>query len=169
MDIFVGFPGRAHDANVFKNNPLYRHLPDIIKKTPFRPLIESYHIVGDSAFPLSPQLLTPFKKPPNKDLNGVQKKYNRNLSSKRSVCSDSYGHFMLSSSAMCIFMCTAEIPYYANLLQNIERSFALLLQRFPRIRLLNQKKLTKKIKAVMSSCILHNICILENDNIEYFL
>ena len=27
----------------------------------------------------------------------------------------------------------------------------------------------KKIKVVMAACILHNFCILENDNIDYFL
>ena len=53
--------------------------------------------------------------------------------------------------------------------QNVERAFALLLQRFPRLLKLNQRTLSKKIKVVMAACILHNICILENDNIEYYL
>ena len=53
--------------------------------------------------------------------------------------------------------------------QNVERAFALLLLRFPRVTRLNQKYLRKKIKVVMTSCILHNLCIIENDNIEYFL
>ena len=54
-------------------------------------------------------------------------------------------------------------------LQNVERSFALLLLRFPRLNKLNQQTLVKKLKVVMAACILHNICILENDNIAFYL
>ena len=53
--------------------------------------------------------------------------------------------------------------------QNVERVFALLLLRFPRVNKLNQKSIGKKIKIVMSCCFLHNICILEKDNIEFYL
>ena len=51
----------------------------------------------------------------------------------------------------------------------VERAFALLLQHFPRVLSLNQATLAKKVKIIMCSCILHNICILENDNIDFFL
>ena len=85
MDIFVGWPGRSHDARVFRNNPLYLSLPDRLKKQPEGRLVETYHIVGDSAFPLSPQLITPFKRSPHQDLNAVQRKFNKHLSSKRNV------------------------------------------------------------------------------------
>ena len=54
-------------------------------------------------------------------------------------------------------------------LQVVERAFALLLQRFPRIQKLNQATLAKKVKIVMASCMLHNICILEKDNINFYL
>ena len=45
----------------------------------------------------------------------------------------------------------------------------MLLQRFPRLVKLNQKTLAKKIKIVMVACALHNICILEKDNVDYYL
>ena len=90
LDIFTGFPGRAHDANVFRHNPLYRHLPERLRTRPMGRLVETYHIVGDSAFPLSPQVLTPYKKPVNGDLNVVQKKYNKHLSSKRNVSEQTF-------------------------------------------------------------------------------
>ena len=84
IDIFAGWPGSSHDSRVFSNNPLYRTLPDRLRTGPGR-LIDSYHIVADSAFPLKPEVLTPFKNARAAPLNDVQKKYNTHLSSKRNV------------------------------------------------------------------------------------
>ena len=53
--------------------------------------------------------------------------------------------------------------------QNVERAFGLLLKRFPRLTLLNQKTTKKKIKVILSSCALHNICIMENDSVRSYL
>ena len=84
LDIFVGWPGRSHDAKVFKNNPLFRTLPALLQQPNGR-LIETYHIVADGAYPLSPQVMTTFKKPPNGNLTQVERTYNTHLSSKRNV------------------------------------------------------------------------------------
>ena len=54
-------------------------------------------------------------------------------------------------------------------MQNVERAFGLLVKQFPRLHLLNQKSTRKKIKVILSACALHNIYILENDNIEHYL
>ena len=85
MDVFVGWPGRSHDARVFLNNPLYRTLPDHLHHQQINRLIDTFHIVADSAFPLSQQVITPFKRMAGQDLNVIQKKFNRNLSSKRNA------------------------------------------------------------------------------------
>ena len=85
MDVFVGWPGRSHDSRVFRHNPLYRSLPDRLRSPQPTPLVETYHIVGDSAFPISQQVMTPFKREQNQQLNDVQKKFNKHLSSKRNV------------------------------------------------------------------------------------
>ena len=85
LDIFVGWPGRSHDAKVFRNNPLYLTLPARLRAAVNARLIETYHILGDGAYPLNAQVLTPFKKPPGRDLNAAQKKFNKHLSSKRNV------------------------------------------------------------------------------------
>ena len=85
LDIFVGWPGRSHDARVFKNNPLYRTLPSRLRAIPLPRLAETYHILADSSFPLSPQVMTSIKKPKNRDLNHVERRFNRNLNSKCSV------------------------------------------------------------------------------------
>ena len=84
LDIFVGWPGRSHDAKVYRNNPLYRTLPARLRRPPGR-LVKSYHQVGDSAYPLTPQLMTPYRNLPNAPLNRAQKKFNQHLSSKRNV------------------------------------------------------------------------------------
>ena len=85
LDIFVGWPGRSHDSRVFHQNPLYLTLPARLRHRRARDLMDTFHIVADSAFPCSPQVLTPFRRPRNRDLNVVEKKYNTHLSSKRNV------------------------------------------------------------------------------------
>ena len=73
-----------------------KHFLIDLEKNPEGRLIESYHILGDSAFPVSPQVITPFKRLPNQDLNAVQKKFNRHLSSKRNVRTLSLVMFLYS-------------------------------------------------------------------------
>ena len=85
LDIFTGWPGISHDSRVFRNNPLYNTLPSRLRTAGVAHLSETYHIVGDSAFPLSPQLLTPFRNIRNIPMNDVWKKYNTHLSSKCNV------------------------------------------------------------------------------------
>ena len=45
----------------------------------------------------------------------------------------------------------------------IERAFGLLGQRFPRLLKLKVKTLDKKIACIVSACVLHKWCIIEND------
>ena len=45
----------------------------------------------------------------------------------------------------------------------------MLMKRFPRLQLLNQKTTTKKIKVILAACGLHNICIMENDNVKFYI
>ena len=47
-------------------------------------IIETYNVVGDSAYPISKYLMTPYKN--YGVLSQGQKKYNQHLSSKRQVC-----------------------------------------------------------------------------------
>ena len=53
--------------------------------------------------------------------------------------------------------------------QNVERAFSLLKRRFRRLHLLNQKSHERAVIVVMAACILHNICIMEQDNVDYYL
>ena len=45
----------------------------------------------------------------------------------------------------------------------------MLMKRFPRLQLLNQKTTKKKIKVILAACGLHNICIMENDNVKFYI
>ena len=45
----------------------------------------------------------------------------------------------------------------------------MLMKRFPRLQLLNQKSTKKKIKVILAACGLHNICIMENDNVKFYI
>lgn len=50
-DVFIGYPGSVHDARVFRTSPLCETLAEKCQ--------DSY-LLGDSAYPLSGYLLTPF-------------------------------------------------------------------------------------------------------------
>ncbi|VEN54959.1 unnamed protein product [Callosobruchus maculatus] len=71
-DVFVGFPGSVHDARVFRASPLSDSLPD---------KCGTFFILGDSAYPCMPNLLTPFKDLGN--LTRRQKNYNTKLAKNR--------------------------------------------------------------------------------------
>ena len=45
----------------------------------------------------------------------------------------------------------------------------MLMKRFPRLQLLNQKTTKKKIKVILAACGLHKICIMENDNVKFYI
>ena len=90
-----------------------------------RRIDETYHIIGDSAYPMSNHLMTPYKARGAK-LTDAQKKFNTHLASKRAV---------------------------------IERAFALLGLRFPRVTLLPFRSNKKRIQCVVACCVLHNWCL----------
>ena len=121
------WPGKAHDTRVFNNSPVREELADLCY-VPDQRLDKTYHILGDSAYPLSNHLMTPFRVRLTMSL--AEKKFNTNLASKRSV---------------------------------IERAFGLLGQHFPRLLKWKVKSSEKKIMCIVSTCVLHNWCILENN------
>lgn len=71
-DIFTGYPGSVHDARVFRTSPLCDTLAE---------KCEEFHLLGDSAYPLSQHLLTPF--PDRGFLTRPQINYNMQHSSNR--------------------------------------------------------------------------------------
>lgn len=83
IDVFIGLPGRIHDARVFRNSPLGQALnTGIIARN-------NMHLIGDSAYPLNQHLMTPFRD--NGHLNVRETTYNIKLSSIRSVIERAFG------------------------------------------------------------------------------
>ncbi|KAJ8910644.1 hypothetical protein NQ315_012512 [Exocentrus adspersus] len=76
-DVFIGMPGRVHDARVYRSSPLYRK----IRSDP--PLIAaSQHLVADAAYPLMTNVLKPYRD--NGNLSEAQTRFNNVLSCHRS-------------------------------------------------------------------------------------
>lgn len=74
-----------HDARIFKNSPIYQRI--INERNPL--LLPEEHIIGNSAYPLMMNLMTPFKDTGH--LTIAQSRYNTKLSSIRSVIERAYG------------------------------------------------------------------------------
>ena len=93
IDIYVGWPGRVHDARVFANSSLFKCgqdkklLPNWTKRIGSKdvPLV----ILGDPAYPLLDWLMKAF--PDNGHLTREQRTFNYRLSRARVVVEHSYG------------------------------------------------------------------------------
>ena len=89
MLIFHRWPGRAHDARVWHRSPIFKALPDLCYVEGLR-IDETFHILGDSAYPLSNHLMVPYKQRKS-SLTQMQKMFNTHLASKRSVIERAFG------------------------------------------------------------------------------
>lgn len=123
IDVFAGYPGKVHDARIFRQSPLYQNGSNLCRG--------ARHILGDSAYPNLPWLLTPFKD--NGHLTVTQTTYNKTHSSIR---------------------CT------------VERAFGLLKGRFVRLQNIDQRNIKTIVRTILAGCVLHNICIMNNDELE---
>lgn len=81
IDVFIGAPGRQHDARVYRNSPLYQQINELING--------EYHLLGDAAYPLSNNLITPFRD--NGHLTPSQTHFNTRLSSARVTIERTFG------------------------------------------------------------------------------
>ena len=79
-DIFCGYPGKVHDARVLRKSPLFQTGQHLCRDS---------HILGDSAYPNLPWLLTPFRD--NGHLTDIQKGYNKIHSSIRCNVERAFG------------------------------------------------------------------------------
>ncbi|KAK5648096.1 hypothetical protein RI129_002988 [Pyrocoelia pectoralis] len=85
IDVFIGMPGRMHDARVFRQSDLFEQLSNA--ENPLLP--PNMHLLGDSAYPLMTNLMTPFRD--NGHLTREQSIYNIKLSSIRSIIERAFG------------------------------------------------------------------------------
>ena len=84
-DAFCGYPGRVHDARVLRNSPLYQDAMN--NKDLYFP--GNTHLVGDSAYPLVPWLITPFRHYGR--FTCQERKYNYKQSSTRMAIEHVFG------------------------------------------------------------------------------
>ena len=75
----IGWPGSVHDARVFRNSSFYKNHSNLIQ--------ENDYLLGDSAYPISSFLITPFKDPTLQK----QKDFNYFHSSHRVVIEKAFG------------------------------------------------------------------------------
>jgi len=85
IDVFIGMPGRMHDARVFRQSELFVQLNNAENLL----LPPNMHLVGDSAYPLMQNLMTPFRD--NGHLTRAQSNYNVKLSIIRSIIERAFG------------------------------------------------------------------------------
>ena len=79
--IWTGAPSRIHDSRIFSLSFLWGELSKICNDT--------FHLLGDSAYPNIKELLVPFKH--NQILTAIQRNYNYRLSSTRVVIENAFG------------------------------------------------------------------------------
>lgn len=85
-NISTGYPGRLHDSRVYRLTDLGRDLAiDSHRLIPS----DNNHIIADTAYPLIPYVMTPYKD--NGHLTNVQVNYNYKLSSVRSSIERAFG------------------------------------------------------------------------------
>ena len=74
----VGWPGSVHDARVYRNSSFYKNHSNLIQ--------DDDYLLGDSAYPISPFLIPPFKDPSFRHKN-----FNRLHSHHRVVIENAFG------------------------------------------------------------------------------
>ena len=75
---------------MWQQSPICKDLPDLCHFDNQR-LDQTYHIIGDSAYPMSNHLMSPYRKSRRGNLSDAQKKFNTHLASKRSVIERAFG------------------------------------------------------------------------------
>ncbi|XP_036340628.1 putative nuclease HARBI1 [Rhagoletis pomonella] len=84
LDVFIGYPGSCHDANVWRNSPIYKGITSGEVE-----LASGAVILADSAYPLSKYMIVPFRD--NGHLSSDERKFNYILSSTRVLIEQAFG------------------------------------------------------------------------------
>jgi len=143
IDVFVGWPGRSHDARCFVNSPIYERLESN------EAYLNGRIILGDSAYPCRNYLMTPFKGnvTPQKHL------YNKHLSKCRQVS------FFFSNKLTSIINFISHILHF----QVVECAFGQLSERWRRMKFVHLNSLEDMVKVIIAACTMHNFCKQFND------
>ncbi|XP_067204184.1 putative nuclease HARBI1 isoform X1 [Linepithema humile] len=85
IDVFTGMCGSVHDARVWRLSDIR----NIIQHDIQRYFSQHGHLLADSAYPLSYNMLTPYRD--NGHLNAIQRNYNTKLSKTRVIIERAFG------------------------------------------------------------------------------
>lgn len=80
LDIFTGTPGKLHDARIFRMSFIYNTITT---------MNNTYHLLGDSAYPIMENLLTPYRD--YGELSQEQKSFNLKFSATRVKIENTFG------------------------------------------------------------------------------
>ena len=134
MDICVGWPGSVHDSRVFRNSPLGRQLTQERYRAEMLP--DDAFLIGDAAFQLSSFMMTPFRE----NQLRVQREGEPTPQQKK------HFNYVLSGARVVV-----------------EHTFGVLKSRFRRLTLVETKSVEGAVRLVTAVCVLHNICIMNDD------
>ncbi|XP_071948245.1 uncharacterized protein [Antedon mediterranea] len=136
IDVNVGWPGKVHDARVFRNSSIYERgqrgqLFPREASVEMEGIDIPVFIIGDPAYPLLPWLMKGF--PEGANFNRQQRTFNYRLSRARMVVEQAFGQ--------------------------LKGRWRILMRR-------NDTHVSKVPLMVSSCCVLHNFCISQNDEVE---
>lgn len=123
IDVFTGTPGKLHDSRIYDLSFISKKIPQILGK--------KFHLLGDAAYPISENIITPYRDYGN--LTNTQTNFNYKFSATRVL---------------------------------IENTFGILKARFRQLMKLEFHKVETNSKFIISCCVLHNLCIENNDLLE---
>jgi len=88
INYIIGWPGSVHDARVYSNSDFFLNKEKYIE--------EDDYVLGDSAYPISPFLISPFKNPSNYQ----QRQFNFIHSKHRVVVKNAFGRLKARFKAL---------------------------------------------------------------------
>lgn len=120
--VYIGAPGRLHDAHAFSNSGL----EEILSSVP-----DNRHILGDSAYPMRMYLMRPHRD--NGQLSNQQQNFNVRLSVTRSVIERAFAqvkgkfrhlkHFNISNHDMIRHFVMATCVLHNVILSSLQTNF----------------------------------------------
>lgn len=159
MDCFVGFSGAVADIRVFRNDPWRKVHQD---RQAYFPGEE--YIIRDKAYSVLSWCIPPFIDRGN--LTTVSRDSSQCTADDFFFLFKQYNRHWLFKQAQHIFNVTL-----SEMRQVIERSFALLKDRFRRLKYLDMSRIDLISYVILACCVLHNIYIIgcEHEDNEDFI